>query len=30
MQLSDGRRIGGEGEIDLASRSWKGKISEMS
>jgi hypothetical protein len=30
MQLSDGRRIGGEGEIDLASRSWKGKISEIS
>jgi hypothetical protein len=30
MQLSDGRRIAGEGEIDLASRSWKGTISEMS
>jgi len=30
MQLSDGRRIATEGEIDLASRSWKGKISEMS
>jgi hypothetical protein len=27
---SDGRRIAGEGEIDLAARSWKGKISEMS
>jgi hypothetical protein len=30
IQLSDGRRISTEGEIDLASRSWKGKISEMS
>jgi len=30
MQLSDGRRIAGEGEIDLAARSWKGKISEIS
>jgi len=30
MQLSDGRRIAGDGEIDLAARSWKGKISEIS
>jgi hypothetical protein len=30
IQISDGRRIASEGEIDLASRSWKGKISEMS
>jgi hypothetical protein len=30
MQLSDGRRIAGEGEIDLAARSWKGKLSEIS
>ncbi|MFZ1118997.1 MAG: hypothetical protein WAN81_02080 [Candidatus Binataceae bacterium] len=30
IQLSDGRKISTEGEIDLASRSWKGKISEMS
>ena len=29
-QISDGRRVASEGEIDLASRSWKGKISEMS
>jgi hypothetical protein len=29
MQISDGRRITSEGEIDLASRSWKGKIFEM-
>ncbi|MGA7869897.1 MAG: hypothetical protein WCA22_03270 [Candidatus Binatus sp.] len=28
MELSDGRRIGGSGEIDLASRTWKGTISE--
>ena len=26
MQLSDGRVIGGEGEVDLAKRSWTGKI----
>jgi len=30
MQLSDGRRIAGEGEIDLASRTMKGTIYEMS
>jgi hypothetical protein len=30
VNISDGRRIAVEGEIDLASRSWKGKISEMS
>ncbi len=30
IQISDGRRITSEGEIDLASRSWKGKIFEMS
>jgi len=29
MDLSDGRRIAGEGEIDLASRSWKGTIFEI-
>ncbi|HKN12638.1 MAG TPA: hypothetical protein VJX68_05530 [Candidatus Binatus sp.] len=28
MELSDGRRIGGTGEIDLAARTWKGKITE--
>ncbi len=28
-QISDGRRVAGEGEIDLASRSWKGKLSEL-
>ena len=30
MDLSDGRRIATEGEIDLASRSWKGAIFELS
>jgi hypothetical protein len=30
LQVSDGRRVFSEGEIDLASRSWKGKLSEMS
>ncbi len=30
MQISDGRRIASEGEIDLAERSWKGKLFEMS
>jgi hypothetical protein len=30
FQISDGRRLRGEGEIDLASRSWKGTIFEMS
>jgi hypothetical protein len=29
MDLSDGRRIVGEGEIDLASRSWKGTIFQI-
>ena len=29
MQISDGRRVRGEGEINLASRSWKGTIFEM-
>ena len=28
-QISDGRRVMGEGEIDLASRSWKGTISDL-
>ena len=26
VQISDGRRVTGEGEIDLASRTWKGTI----
>jgi len=30
MQISDGRRIASEGEMDLASRSWKGTLFEMS
>jgi hypothetical protein len=30
MQLSDGRRISSEGEMDLASRTWKGKVFELS
>jgi hypothetical protein len=30
IQVSDGRRIAGEGEVDFASRSWKGKLFEMS
>jgi hypothetical protein len=30
MQLSDGRVIGGEGEVDLAKRSWTGKIFDRS
>jgi hypothetical protein len=30
MQISDGRRIATDGEIDLAGRSWKGKLFEMS
>jgi hypothetical protein len=30
VQISDGRRFRGEGEIDLAARSWKGTIFEMS
>lgn len=29
MQISDGRRIASEGEINLASRSWKGTLFEM-
>jgi len=28
MQISDGRRVRGEGEIDLAARSWKGTLLE--
>jgi hypothetical protein len=28
LQISDGRRIASEGELDLASRSWKGTIFE--
>jgi hypothetical protein len=28
IQISDGRRLAKEGEVDLASRSWKGTISE--
>jgi len=30
IQISDGRRIAKEGEVDLASRSWKGKLFETS
>ena len=30
MQVSDSRRIASEGEMDLASRSWKGTLFEMS
>ncbi len=30
MQISDGRRVRGEGEINLGSRSWKGQLFEMS
>jgi hypothetical protein len=30
MQISDGRRVRGEGQINLASRSWKGTLFEMS
>jgi hypothetical protein len=30
MDLSDGRRVAGEGEMDLASRSWRGTIFELS
>ena len=30
MQISDGRRVASEGEMDLASRSWKGQLFEMS
>lgn len=29
-RLEDGRTIAGEGEVDLASRTWKGKIFEWS
>ena len=29
-QISDGRRVRGEGEMDLAARSWKGTVFEMS
>jgi len=28
IQISDGRKIAKEGEVDLASRSWKGTLSE--
>lgn len=30
IQLSDGRRLGTVGEIDLAARTWKGTLSELS
>jgi len=30
IQISDGRRLAGEGAIDLASRSYKGKLFELS
>ena len=30
MQIADGRRIRGEGEMNLVSRSWKGTLFEMS
>ena len=30
IQISDGRNIGLEGELDLATRSWSGKLSERS
>ena len=30
MQISDGRRVRGEGEINLASRWWKGQLFEKS
>jgi hypothetical protein len=30
LDFSDGRRVISEGEIDLASRSWKGKVSAWS
>ena len=30
VQISDGRRVRGEGEMDLAARSWKGTLFEMS
>jgi hypothetical protein len=30
IEISDGRRTRSEGEIDLASRSWKGTFSELS
>jgi hypothetical protein len=30
MQISDGRSVRGEGQINLASRSWKGTLFEMS
>ena len=30
IQISDGRSIAAEGEIDLASRSWNGKLFERS
>jgi hypothetical protein len=30
IQLSDGRRLSSVGEIDLASRTWKGTLSDIS
>src|ERR1700720_4243281 len=30
IQISDGRRLASVGEIDLASRTWKGTLSELS
>ncbi len=30
IQISDGRRLSKEGEIDLAARTWKGKVFEIS
>jgi hypothetical protein len=29
VQISDGRKVATEGEIDLAERSWKGKVFEL-
>jgi hypothetical protein len=30
IQISDGRRLSSEGEIDLAARTWKGTLSDIS
>jgi hypothetical protein len=30
IQISDSRRFASAGEIDLAARTWKGKLSDMS
>jgi hypothetical protein len=30
IQISDGRRVVAEGEVDLATRSWNGKLLEAS